>query len=280
MQRMKVRDAMSTRTLLTVTENDSIALAGQLMLWSGVRHVPVVRGRTVVGVLSDRDLARPSVDGRMTAGETMSAPAITVPPDEELAEAATTLARRRIGCLPVVEAGELVGMLTITDVLVVKIARMLEQEARPDVTVAEAMTRDPCTVRPETSLVDAVAAMVSCGARHLPVVRADGRVVGMVSERDLRSAVGNPLRAAGERAERVKLEAIPVSSVMSRPPVTLDEHESLATAAERLVDHRIGAIPITSDGRLVGVVSYVDVIRELLRHPVRVEVEGEVSVPV
>jgi len=118
-----VADVMR-RAVVTVLEHDDLALATQLMLWEELRHLPVVRGDAVVGVLSERDVvahvaqvARNGSPSRRTVAEAMHAPVETIGSAASLAEAAARLAVHKIGCLPVVDGGALVGIVTTTDIL-------------------------------------------------------------------------------------------------------------------------------------------------------------------
>lgn len=111
---------------------------------------------------------------------------ITVPRTASVRTAAHMMKEARIGALPVVDEGRLVGIFTERDALF----RVLAGRLDPDrTTVDEVMTRDPTTVGPERSIVHALHLMHEGGFRHLPVVER-GRPIGMVSIRD---AVGPEL---------------------------------------------------------------------------------------
>jgi acetoin utilization protein AcuB len=120
---VKVKDIMRTRDIATIRPEDNAALAAQIMLWSGVRHLPVMRGRQVVGVLSERDILRRSTELGPRAARVdsvdraMTTPALTIDADKPLVAAAWLMSARKLGCLPVLKDGELVGIITSTDMV-------------------------------------------------------------------------------------------------------------------------------------------------------------------
>ena len=119
----KVKDVMRRRGVVTVRPDNTVALAAQIMLWSGVRHLPVVRDREVVGVISERDVLRRSTEvGASTArvdqvDRVMTAPAITIDGEQPLFAASWLMSARKLGCLPVLVDGELAGIITATDMI-------------------------------------------------------------------------------------------------------------------------------------------------------------------
>ena len=114
---MRVRDVMR-RSVETVSATASAENAFRLMRTRKVRHLVATKGGEMVGVLSDRDLqALGSFRQVQSVEEAMTSPAVTAEPGMTLRQAANLLRGRTIGCLPVVEEGELVGILTTTDLL-------------------------------------------------------------------------------------------------------------------------------------------------------------------
>jgi acetoin utilization protein AcuB len=127
---MKVREVMTTDNLLTIGEDDSLAVAAHRMTWTPCRHLPVVKDHEVVGVISERDLLAWIGGNRRLDGPSdvvcaaMVAPPSVASPDEDIGEAAARMISRRIGCLPVVTNGKLIGMLTRGDLLGRLVAEM------------------------------------------------------------------------------------------------------------------------------------------------------------
>ncbi len=125
-----VREIMAEK-IVTISEDDSLSTVEDIMTLGGVRHMPVVQGGRLVGVLSERDLLRASLSNLTEFGSeerraflhvveirrVMSSPPITISPEATVRDAAWVMAENKIGCLPVVDGERLLGMVTETDVL-------------------------------------------------------------------------------------------------------------------------------------------------------------------
>jgi len=109
-----------TRELVTVRESDELAFAESILRLGGIRHLPVVRDRKLVGLVTHRDVLRgssePAAGRALRASDVMIKTVTAVPPGSSLAEAAHLMLRHRYGCLPVCEQdGTLVGIITESD---------------------------------------------------------------------------------------------------------------------------------------------------------------------
>jgi acetoin utilization protein AcuB len=96
-------------------------------------------------------------------------------------------------------------------------------------------------------------------------VDGDLHLVGILSDRDVRSAISDAV-AGGEEVPQSRIAALRVRDVMTRDPFTLSPGATVAQAARLLIEHQIGAAPvIATDGKLIGILSYVDVMRATTR---------------
>jgi CBS domain-containing protein len=124
-------------------------------------------------------------------------------------------------------------------------------------TVTDIMTREPYTLGPDDSLADARSLMAQHHIRHIPVVAGDGIVAGVVSQRDVLAAEdSHVINPEGENQERDSFVAL--SSIMSSPAQTIDEYASLRGTALHLQQHKLGCLPVTRDGKLVGIITDAD----------------------
>jgi CBS domain-containing protein len=128
--------------------------------------------------------------------------------------------------------------------------------------VSDAMTVAPATMGPEDSLMRAVELMQKQGIRRIPIVVAD-TLVGILAQGDLNRAQPSALTDSQEAFARV-MEETPVSRIMIQNPVTVSDEAPLAEAARTLHTMKFGALPVTRDGRLVGILTDSDLLRCLI----------------
>jgi len=112
------------------------------------------------------------------------------------------------------------------------------------------MTSDPVTIHPHDNLSRAKSIMDAGHFRRVPVVE-DGRLVGILTERDLHKYSGF-------------LESTRVNAAMRTALVTVTPHNTAEDAARLMLKHKIGGLPIVADGKLVGIVTTTDLLRAFL----------------
>ena len=265
-----------TRRPVTVAPDASIDEAIALMERHGFRHLPVARGHDVQGMVSDRDV-RLGTGGQALAGlgipeeagvprrveQIMRSPVVCVEEHERGPTAARRMIEQHIGALPVLERGRLVGLVTETD-LVSAFRDLCRDPAHADELdrpVEEIMHSLVVTMEPEESLDEAIKRCQDWRIRHVPVMQ-DEELIGMVSDRDIRLALGRALVADALAVKKGGQPApLPrVSQVMTRDVVSIDPKETLSRAVTRMLEHRVSALPVQLDGMLMGIVTRTDIL--------------------
>ena len=186
-----------TRHPVTITPKSRAIDALRAMSEGGFRHVPVTEeDGTVKGVVSRGDLKGMEFEAfrrqylgpasgsattfREVAHIVKGQKPLLVEEDETIQQACGTMRRRKSGSTLVVDSQQrLSGIFTGRDA--VRVLARVEDAAQ--IRVAEAMTRNPVTITPESSAIDALRAMDDGGFRHLPVIK-DGKILGVVSRSD------------------------------------------------------------------------------------------------
>jgi acetoin utilization protein AcuB len=135
-----------------------------------------------------------------------------------------------------------------------------KRQLSSSLTAGDVMTRRPAVLEENATVRDAVELLQRVDVRHVPVVSETREVIGMVSDRDLR---GLPLVNVTADLPPLPPEA-PIGQVMSSDVITVQPETDLREVIDLLLDHKIGAVPVVdAEGGLVGIVSYVDLLRVL-----------------
>jgi acetoin utilization protein AcuB len=125
--------------------------------------------------------------------------------------------------------------------------------------VVDVMTKDPLTVSPMETVGKADELMAENNIRQIPVVDG-GELVGIVTDRDIRSFLSGALLEKPDTREKALRAA--VRDIMTTEPLYLSPDDDLQEAVEMLIEQKFGAIPVVDEAEgLVGIVSYVDVLR-------------------
>jgi CBS domain-containing protein len=142
-------------------------------------------------------------------------------------------------------------------------------------TILTLTNEETLQVTPECSLERAIQIMDEHGLRHLPVVEY-GKLVGIVSERDLLEATGGERRRLVDEQDRTAV----VRDWMSLPVETLTPDEDLGSACARMLDRRIGALPLVGERGLSGMLTELDLLVAYARVCARPDVLAEFDPPV
>ena len=116
-------------------------------------------------------------------------------------------------------------------------------------------------VSPDAHLHDVLIKMNRAGYRHLPVV-ADDKLVGIITDRDLRLAVNSPVvEEEGDLERETVLDKVRVDQCMTPDPQCVAPNAPAHDVADLLSLNKFGAMPVVDDGKLVGMISYIDFLK-------------------
>jgi acetoin utilization protein AcuB len=131
--------------------------------------------------------------------------------------------------------------------------------------VRDCMTPNPVTVSLQETLQSAMELMAMKRIRHLPVIDAAGKLIGLVTDRDLRRAAPSPLFSADREKDQASMDKTTVERIMVRSPSTIASTQNLKDATRLMVEKKYGALPVVDNGKLVGIVTPIDVMKAWLK---------------
>jgi acetoin utilization protein AcuB len=264
--------ALMTDAPATVGPEETLDAAHTMFALVQSRHLPVVRGGRLVGILSERDLLRAELPvrfvgerARMAHLQSVRVEAVMTPtpkvasPSDDVVDATRTMLNEGFSCLPVVRHGDLVGIVTTSDVVLVAIEhlRLHAEELGDAVSIGSLMTAHPTVIAPSDRLDLAGLLMHFGHFRHLPVVE-DGALVGILSDRDVLAALRSSLEKLSAAERLLDKASVRVREVMTPRPITFFPTAPAVAAARALLEQRISALPVVEHGRVIGIITERD----------------------
>lgn len=140
----------------------------------------------------------------------------------------------------------------------------LTKRAVAEATVADWMTPDPYTCAVDASLADARDMMAEYRCRRLPVVDDEGRLIGILSLGDVRQAAPSSVSSLSLFEINYFWAKLPVSSAMTPDPITLAPTDTIKTACNKMLAHKISGLPVVVDRKVVGIFTETDALRFLV----------------
>lgn len=261
--------------VITINATEPVARALYLMQEESVRHLPVMKGRSPVGIVTDhnvlhqigwhRDQAKLASMLSTRVEKIMRSPIVTMSPSEAIKTIAEKMLSRGIGAVPLMEHERLVGIATKTDILKCFLTEnpVVDTQVREQA-VKNCMTRDVVHVGPDDATLEAVHLMQSKQIQHLPVLESE-QLVGMLSDRDIMR--GTPRESFPDTrlgAHASLAFALHVRGIMTPECVRIQPDTPLAQVAEILVEKKIGALPVVASDQLLGIVTETDLLKVLV----------------
>lgn len=130
--------------------------------------------------------------------------------------------------------------------------------------VQDIMTPDPITLNPRNNLREANRMAQEHGLRRFPVI-SNGRLVGIVTDRDLRQAGLSTAVVHERRYSDYVLERVLIGGIMSRQLVTVPPETPVEDAARLILEHKVGGLPVVRKDKLVGIITETDILRAFVQ---------------
>jgi CBS domain-containing protein len=261
----KAGDIMNAR-VKTISSQATIARALKTLVTWNITGLPVVKNAKFVGVITEKDILNLILRKGSQSGSVkdhMTTRTTTFAEEDNVGDVFDCLVQKHYRRVPILRSGKVAGIISRGDLIRVYLeALQVPPAMEPTCSVAdgptarEVMTLGLLTVRPHTSVLEAMSLIVAHGITGLPVVDDNLDLVGMVSEKDLLSLFRDPhvwSRRVGD------LMSYDVTAAAVSTPM-LDVCECLANSGFRRV-------PVVERGKLVGIVSRSDLIMFILKNP-------------
>jgi len=245
---VEVEDVMN-RDVFTVCPDDTVTTAAKIVSDNKISCVVVTDSGSVVGILTEPDFLKRTMSlkrdfNEIKVAEIMSAPVVTVPADLSIFETSKTMEKKGIKQLPVLEKGQLVGIVTQTDLIRTLTSYVMWRD------VGEIMVRNVVIVQKNTTVSEASQIMTSHDISSIVVLDGD-RAIGVLTERDIINRIITLQKSADTQ----------VDEVMSSPVISIPPDFSVISASNLMGKMDIRRLVVIEDECLRGIIVQTDIFK-------------------
>ncbi len=264
---MHVKDIMS-REVFLVDKDQNIQDALKIMKKHKVSRLSVVNTnnqnvKQLVGIMTEKDIARRLGSSRygnlapshFHVSTVMTQQPLTIESTKNIGTAAQLMIENNIGGIPVVEGGEIKGMLTKTDFINTCNGRSFQE-----IKVRDRMTPDPITISPQDRLVHARRIIFDEDIGRLPVVE-DNELEGIVTAKDIARSMISFRKVVPDKYKPARIRNLLVEDIMTQNVKTVQGDASIEEVSSVMVKNNFSGIPVVEDGDLTGVITKTDLIK-------------------
>jgi len=207
------------------------------------------------GVIARRSIFRSRLDPLTTKVRTLMKVAPQVTLDYSLSKMSKLMIESGMRQLPVFDKNKLVGFVTDDNIIHAAVTEEWGTTA-----VENVMTKAPHVIESDRSVGAVLSLMREYGISHVPIMNS-GKLVGIISIEDVLENIYWPQRhqTTGDIVgEKIETLSIPAKGIMARPVITVEPQTSLRESEKKMRDHDISCIAVTSNERLVGIITKLD----------------------
>jgi CBS domain-containing protein len=258
---MKVKEIMTTK-VISVDKDDSLKRVLDLMKKHDITKIPVLEEKTFFGLVTDNVIAyklgsirkRTVTASRLHASSVTEKDIKTISPEEDVKNILKSVGEPGPTMLPVVEKGKLVGVVTKADLLpLVKSKNQLYS----------IMQRKIHSVGPDDRVIHARRTMITQNIARLPVLE-EKKLVGIISDIEIAFAFASLKKSFSLGKQKHHLDELFVKDAMRTPVLWATSSMSIFDAAQLMLKHNIGALPVVDKEILVGMITRTDLVKTIV----------------
>ncbi|MFB0561573.1 MAG: CBS domain-containing protein [Candidatus Lokiarchaeia archaeon] len=258
---MQVKDIM-VKDLFFIDKDDMVSHAIDLMVKKRVSRLLVVDKGKLVGIITEKDMVDRLGSSKMRSLQAssvhvsgvMSDNPITVTPQTDIVDAAKIMIDKQISSLPVVEKGELLGVITKSTMT--RLCLRVD-----DIFVGQIMTKFPITTTPFDRIVNVRRNMLERNISSLPVLE-NGELVGILTEGQIALYLAQFRESVPGKHQEERIRHVEVNEIMQKDPPILHPDNKVSEAADLMRKERVKSIPVINyEERLVGILTKTDLTR-------------------
>ncbi|SCG86617.1 CBS domain-containing protein [Methanobacterium congolense] len=264
---MHVKDIMKEGAVV-IDKDQNIQDALKLLKKHRISRLPVVNTNTehvkeLVGMVTEKDIATSlgsSKYGNMAPSHfhvsTVMTPApITVESTRSIGNAAKTMIENKIGGMPVVDDGEIIGMLTKTDFI-----EICQGKPFNNTLVEGKMKQDLVTISPTDRLVHARRCIIDKEIGRLPVVE-ENELVGIITAKDIAKAVTSFRKVVPDKYKPARIRNLLVEDVMTQNVKTIAQDETVDDLSKLMLQENFSGVPVRGpENQLAGIITKTDLL--------------------
>ncbi|MDY0266764.1 MAG: CBS domain-containing protein [Methanimicrococcus sp.] len=271
---MKMKNIMSSPVYI-VEPDETVAYARNLMMKHKVGSILIVDDPMILGIFTKSDLnmklfeeeaawKRRPID-QIPIKSVMTTDVVTLSPNASVSEAAKLMVEKGIDHIPIFEK-EILGIVSKTDLI-----RFASENAVSDL-VRDSMTGKAVVVNTNHTLNHVIDEMEKNAVQKVVVMDNNEKAVGIVSIKDLSAneLIGNDgkrsirgSKKSSSKAARYALDIPFIAEDIMTNIVVADAGESLASAAKKIIDNNVYSLPVTKNGKVIGMISKNDILNWL-----------------
>lgn len=264
---MHVKDIMS-REVFLVDKDQNVQDALKIMKKHKVSRLPVVNTnnnhvKELVGIMTEKDIARRLGSSRygnlapshFHVSTVMTHVPLTIESNKSIGVAAQIMIENSIGGIPVVDGGEIKGMLTKTDFVSTTKGRSFQE-----IQAKDRMTPDPITIGPQERLVHARRLIFDENIGRLPVVEGN-ELEGIVTAKDIARSMISFRKVVPDKYKPARIRNLLVEDVMTQNVKTVLGNASIEEVSNIMAKNKFNGLPVLEDSELTGIITKTDLMK-------------------